>query len=347
MSLEILFDRVKLKEELQNLEAKTLEKDFYKDKNKSEEIFDRIKFIKQKLESYESLVYDLGELEAYEDLIDFDPSDGSVLREAEKYLNKAEARIDNFKISTLLQGEFDKLNAYMSIHSGAGGLEAQDWADMLKRMYLRWLQKSDFKCEVLEENRDSAGGIKSCYLKIIGENAYGYLKSEKGVHRLVRISPFDTSNRRHTSFASVDVFPEIKGKEVSINKDDLKIDTYRSSGKGGQGVNTTDSAVRITHLPTGIVVSCQNERSQLFNKETALSMLYGKLKLIKEEENKEKIEDITGSYTDIGFGQQIRSYIFQPYQLVKDHRTNFEVGDVESVMDGDIEKFIIEYLKQN
>lgn len=179
MSLEILFDRVKLKEELQNLEAKTLEKDFYKDKNKSEEIFDRIKFINQKLESYESLVYDLGELEAYEDLIDFDPSNESVLREAGKYLNKAEARIDNFKISTLLQGEFDKLNAYMSIHSGAGGLEAQDWADMLKRMYLRWLQKSDFKCEILEENRDSAGGIKSCYLKIIGKNAYGYLKSEK------------------------------------------------------------------------------------------------------------------------------------------------------------------------
>ena len=247
----------------------------------------------------------------------------------------------------MLSGEFDKDNAILSIHSGAGGLEAQDWAEMLLRMSRRWAESRGFGIETLNLLADTEGGIKSVTLLIKGFNAYGYLKSEKGVHRLVRISPFDSSGKRHTSFASIDVFPELnEDVNVEINEKDLKIDTYRSTGAGGQHVNTTDSAIRITHIPTGIVVQCQSERSQHMNKETALKMLKAKLIQIKEEENKEKIEDIQGSYSQIGWGSQIRSYVFHPYSMVKDHRTNAEVGDVYRVMDGDINIFINEYLKQ-
>ncbi len=250
-------------------------------------------------------------------------------------------------METLLSGEFDENNAILAIHSGAGGLEAQDWAEMLLRMYRRWSDSRGFSVETLDLQADTEGGIKSVTLLIKGFNCYGYLKSEKGVHRLVRISPFDSSGKRHTSFASIDVFPELKDDmDVEINEKDLKIDTYRATGSGGQHVNTTDSAIRITHIPTGVVVQCQSERSQHNNKLTAMNMLKAKLVLLKEEEKRDKIEDIQGSYSQIGWGSQIRSYVFHPYSMVKDHRTEAEVGDVSRVMDGDIDIFINEYLKQ-
>ena len=242
--------------------------------------------------------------------------------------------------------EYDKNNAILSIHAGAGGTEAQDWAEMLYRMYIRWIQNRGYRMTVLDILTDTEAGIKSATLLVEGENAYGYLKSEKGVHRLVRISPFDASKKRHTSFASVDVIPEMAEDEnIEINEVDLRIDTYRSTGAGGQHVNTTDSAIRITHIPTGIVVSCQNERSQYKNKEVALKLLKSKLVEIKKLENKEKIEDIQGKYNQIAWGSQIRSYVFHPYSLVKDHRTNAETGNVQAVMDGSLDMFINEYLK--
>lgn len=261
-------------------------------------------------------------------------------------MRSLDAALDNFKLRTLLNGEYDKNNAILSIHAGAGGTEAQDWADMLLRMYTRWAEAHDYKVSILDILKDTEAGIKSVTLLISGVNVYGYLKSEKGVHRLVRISPFDANHKRHTSFASVDVMPEIDDdSNIDINEADLRIDTYRSGGAGGQHVNTTDSAVRITHIPTGVVVSCQNERSQHKNKDVALKMLKAKLIEIKETEHKEKIEDIQGKYNQIAWGSQIRSYVFHPYSLVKDHRTNAEIGNTQSVMDGNIDKFINEYLK--
>lgn len=261
-------------------------------------------------------------------------------------MKNIDAALDEFKLRTLLNGEYDKNNAILSIHAGAGGTEAQDWADMLLRMYIRWAEAHDHKVSILDILKDTEAGIKSVTLLIKGLNVYGYLKSEKGVHRLVRISPFDANHKRHTSFASVDVMPEIDDdSNIEINEADLRIDTYRSGGAGGQHVNTTDSAVRITHIPTGVVVSCQNERSQHKNKDVALKMLKAKLIEIKETEHKEKIEDIQGKYNQIAWGSQIRSYVFHPYSLVKDHRTNAEIGNTQSVMDGNIDKFINEYLK--
>jgi len=233
----------------------------------------------------------------------------------------------------------------MTLHAGAGGTEAQDWVQMLLRMYTRWAEDHDYEVRTLDYLDGDEAGIKSVTIQIIGENAYGYLRSEKGVHRLVRISPFDASGRRHTSFASVDVMPELDDEiEVEIRPEDLKIDTYRSSGAGGQHVNKTESAVRITHIPTGIVVACQNERSQIQNRETAMKMLKAKLLELKEREQKEKIEDLKGVQMDIAWGSQIRSYVFCPYTMVKDHRTNYETGDVQAVMDGDLDKFIHAYL---
>src|SRR5699024_133431 len=262
-------------------------------------------------------------------------------------LNKTSKKAENLKLETLLSGEYDKNDSILSIHSGAGGLEAQDWAEILLRMYSRWADKKGFFVKTLDIQPDTEGGIKSVTLLIKGVNAYGYLKSEKGVHRLVRISPFDSSGRRHTSFASVDVYPALGGDvEIVLEPNDLKVDTYRASGAGGQHVNTTDSAVRITHIPTGIVVQCQNERSQHSNRITAIRMLQAKLIQLKEEEEKEKIEDLQGQYRQIAWGSQIRSYIFHPYNLVKDHRTNVEERNTNSVIDGDIDIFINEYLKE-
>jgi peptide chain release factor 2 len=273
--------------------------------------------------------------------------DESVEKEAKEELEILKEDIDALRIETLLCGEYDKNSAIISIHSGAGGLDAQDWAEMLLRMYTRWADKKGYRVKTLDILPDTEAGIKNVTLLIEGENAYGYLKSEKGVHRIVRISPFDPSGKRHTSFASLDVMPELdEDIEVDINTNDLRIDTYRASGAGGQHVNKTDSAIRITHIPTGIVVQCQNERSQHSNRETAMKMLMSKLIELKEREHKDKIEDLQGDYSQIAWGSQIRSYVFHPYNMVKDHRTGAEVGNVQAVMDGEIDLFMNEYLKR-
>ena len=254
--------------------------------------------------------------------------------------------IDAIRVETLLTGPYDRYNAYLSIHAGTGGTDAQDWTEMLLRMYTRWAEGKGYSAELVDYNRDYEGGIKSATLYITGENAYGYLRGEKGVHRLVRISPYNANNKRQTSFAGVDVMPEIEEDiEVNIDPKDLKIDTYRSSGAGGQHVNKTESAIRITHLPTGIIVQCQNERSQHNNREVALKMLYAKLMEIAQQEHKQRIEDIQGEYKENAWGSQIRSYVFHPYNLVKDHRTGEETSNVSAVMDGDIDRFITAYLK--
>ncbi len=311
----------------------------------AQETMQKITELNKRIEEYEDLLADLEDLEILVELV-IEEEDQESLREVERLFKKLRLRTEDFKLSTLLTGEFDSNNAIVSIHSGAGGVEAQDWAEMLLRMYKRWADKKGFKTEFLDYQPDTEGGIKSVTLLISGFNAYGYLKSEKGVHRLIRISPFDSSNRRHTSFASIDVYPELnEDVDVDINEVDLKIDTYRASGAGGQHVNTTDSAVRISHIPTGITVQCQSERSQHSNRITALRMLKAKLVQLKEEENKEKIEDLQGSYSQIAWGSQIRSYTFHPYTMVKDHRTNAEISDVNRVMDGDIDGFINEYLR--
>lgn len=265
--------------------------------------------------------------------------------ELQASLKKAEKGLAALKVENLLSGQYDDNNCYFSIHAGAGGMEATDWASMLQRMYERWFESKPWKVQLLDINQEEGAGIKSASYEVQGPHAFGFCRGEKGVHRLVRISPFDSQNRRHTSFASVDVYPDLEeSKEVEINEEDLRIDIYRSSGHGGQGVNTTDSAVRITHLPTGLVVTCQNERSQIQNRAKAMEILKSRLLIIKEEEHKEKIEDIQGKYSQIGWGNQIRSYVFQPYTKVKDHRTGWETGNVDRVMDGDLDACVESYL---
>ena len=272
--------------------------------------------------------------------------DASVVGEVKEGHKRLVDELETMRLETLLAGAYDKNNAIMTLHAGAGGTEAQDWVEMLLRMFSRWAERHGFKLETLDYLAGDEAGVKSVTILIEGLNAYGYAKSEKGVHRLVRISPFDSSGRRHTSFASVDVMPEIdEDVQIDINQEDLRVDTFRASGAGGQHINKTDSAIRITHIPTGIVVSCQSERSQHKNRETSMKLLKAKLIEAKERENKEKIEDLKGEYKDIAWGSQIRSYVFQPYSLVKDHRTNFEMGNMGAVMDGDIDGFINEYLK--
>ncbi len=272
--------------------------------------------------------------------------DSSVVGEVKEGHKRLVDELKAMRLETLLSGAYDKNNAIMTLHAGAGGTEAQDWVEMLLRMFSRWAERHGFKLETLDYLAGDEAGVKSVTILIEGLNAYGYAKSEKGVHRLVRISPFDSSGRRHTSFASVDVMPEIdEDVQIDINQEDLRVDTFRASGAGGQHINKTDSAIRITHIPTGIVVSCQSERSQHKNRETSMKLLKAKLIEAKERENKEKIEDLKGEYKDIAWGSQIRSYVFQPYSLVKDHRTNFEMGNMGAVMDGDIDGFINEYLK--
>lgn len=300
--------------------------------------------MKTKVEFYEKLLSDLEDLKVLNEL-GIEEQDESVMPEVKNELERLRDSYNKLKLETLLSGPYDRNNAIMTLHAGAGGTEAQDWVQMLLRMYTRWAEDHQYEVKTLDYLDGDEAGIKSVTIQIIGENAYGYLRSEKGVHRLVRISPFDASGRRHTSFASVDVMPELDEEiEVEINPEDLKIDTYRSSGAGGQHVNKTESAVRITHIPTGIVVACQNERSQIQNRETAMKMLKAKLLELKEREQKEKIEDLKGVQMDIAWGSQIRSYVFCPYTMVKDHRTNYETGDVQAVMDGDLDKFIHAYL---
>lgn len=339
------FDLPAKKKLVEELEKSTYDENFWKNQQNAQNTMQKIKNLKEQIETYEKLKNKVEDLNFLYQLM-LEEDDYTDYETVEKTLTEIEKEVDEFKISTLLNGEYDENNAILSIHAGAGGLEAQDWAEMLLRMYRRWAEDKGYKVETLDILQDPEAGIKSVTLLISGYNAYGYLKGEKGVHRLVRISPFDASGKRHTSFASVDVFPELKDEEdIEINEKDLKIDTYRSTGAGGQHVNTTDSAVRITHIPTGIVVQCQSERSQHSNKETAMKMLKAKLIQLKEEENKEKIEDLQGSYSQIAWGSQIRSYVFHPYSMVKDHRTQAEVGDVYRVMDGDLDYFINEYLK--
>lgn len=321
-----------------------LESDFWDDNDRAQNILRKSKHLQKKVKRYTSLNDDLEEAELMLEMSDEEPS---YLKEASKLLSNIEQRADELRLETLLSGDYDHLNAILTIHAGSGGLDAQDWAEMLFRMYSKWCDRSEYGYKILDLIRDTEAGIKTVTLSITGENAYGFLKSEKGVHRIVRISPFDSSGKRHTSFASVDIMPELDDSiEIDINPADLKLDTFRASGAGGQHVNTTDSAVRVTHIPTGVVVSCQNERSQLSNKNTAMKMLMAKLIELKEQEQKEKIEDLSGDYSQISWGSQIRSYVFHPYNMVKDHRTNEEVGNVQSVMDGSIDVFINAYLKQ-
>ncbi len=332
-----------LREKIAKLEDQTKQPDFWNDQKKAQFVLKELKIFQRKLDCYDQLTESLDDvflmvelLEAGEDFDDF-PQKLDLLRK----------QIDEFHIETLLSGEFDSNNAIISLHPGAGGTESQDWAEMLLRMYTRWAEKKDYKVKTLELQAGDVAGIKSVTLLIEGINAYGYLKTERGVHRLVRISPFDSSGRRHTSFVSLDVIPEIDDKvEIEILPEDLRIDTYRASGAGGQHVNKTDSAVRITHIPTGIVVQCQNERSQHQNKEVAMRMLTGKLVEIMEQEQMDHIDDITGDYSQIAWGSQIRSYVFHPYSMVKDHRTDVEVGNVQAVMDGELDVFMNAYLNE-
>ncbi len=330
---------------LKDKEALTLAPDFYSDIQESQKILKEINGMKRKKEKYESVYAKWEDLSALCDLGD-EMEDLSVLDELKEGMSDLEHAMEELRLEALLSGPYDKNNAILTLHAGAGGTEAHDWAEMLLRMYQHWAERKGYTVKLIDCLDGEEAGIKSATIFIEGENAYGYAKAENGVHRLVRISPFDAASRRHTSFASCEVIPEIDEEiNVEINPEDLRVDTYRSSGAGGQHVNKTESAIRITHLPTGIVVSCQNERSQIQNRETAMKMLKSKLVEIAEREHYEKISDIKGVQKEIAWGSQIRSYVFCPYTMVKDHRTGYEVGNIEAVMNGDIDGFINEYLK--
>ncbi len=311
----------------------------------AQKVMQKAKQLKDKVERFTSLH------RHWEDLVTLvslgnEMEDLSILDEVKDGYKELAAELENLRLETLLSGAYDKNSAIMSLHSGAGGTEAQDWVEMLLRMFTRWAERRGFKVETLDLLPGEEAGVKSVTILIEGLNAYGYAKAEMGVHRLVRISPFDSSGRRHTSFASVEVMPEINDDiQIDISAEDLRVDTYRASGAGGQHINKTDSAIRITHLPTGVVVSCQSERSQHKNRETAMKMLKSKLLQLAEQEHKEKIEDLKGVQKDIAWGSQIRSYVFHPYNLVKDHRTGFEMGNIAAVMDGELDGFINAYLK--
>ena len=335
----------KLKEELSVLEKQSLEPDFWNDQENSSKVFAKIKNLKRKIESFEKYNGELKNLIEMNDLLQIE-YDKELSNELITNTEKLEKALETLEIETLLSGKFDSNNAIITLHPGAGGTESQDWAQMLYRMYGRWASFNGFELKELDFLPGDEAGIKSVTALISGENAYGYLKGEMGVHRLVRISPFDSGGRRHTSFASLEVLPEITDDiDIEINPADLRVDTYRASGAGGQHINKTDSAVRITHIPTNIVVACQSERSQQMNRETAMKMLKSKLLNLKEQEQKDKINELKGNQMDIAWGSQIRSYVFCPYTLVKDHRTGYEVGNVEAVMNGEINDFIQEYLK--
>lgn len=335
----------KMKEEIAELEERAASDGFRNDLEKSQQIVQRTSMLKKKVEAYEGLVSDYEDTLALIEMAD-EEGDDSMVDECAESVQKVKDELDRQTLDTLLIGEYDSKNAILTFHAGEGGTEAQDWAMMLFRMYHRWGERHGFKTTTLDYLEGDEAGIKSATILIEGDNAYGYLKSEMGVHRLVRISPFDASGRRHTSFASVEVMPEIDDTiEVEIKPEDIKMDVYRASGAGGQKVNKTSSAVRLTHIPTGIVVSCQVERSQYQNKDVAMNMLKSKLIEIKEREHLDKIDDIKGEQREIAWGSQIRSYVFMPYTLAKDTRTGYSNSNINAVMDGDIDGFINAYLK--
>lgn len=335
-----------LEQELKALEKETEDQSFWNDAESSSKKLARITELKKKITQYSNVKNEIETVKEMLELLSVEQDD-EIEKEIQKSSEKIDKDLESLEIATLLSGKYDKNNAIITIHPGAGGTEAQDWAEMLYRMYTRWGTENGFKIEELDYLDGEEAGLKSVTFLVSGDYAYGYLKSEHGVHRLVRISPFDSGGRRHTSFASVEVLPEISNDaDVYINPDDIKMDVYRASGAGGQHINKTSSAVRLTHIPTGIVVACQTERSQFQNKDTAMKMLKSKLVNLKEKENKEKIEDLKGIQMDIAWGSQIRSYVFCPYTLVKDHRTGYEVGDVQKVMNGDLNDFIYAYLKK-
>ena len=345
MKWGIHFDLANKKLRIEELERLMEEPNFWEDAEKSQHTMKELKDLKSVLEEYESLQ------SAYEDIetlleMGYEEADESLIPEIEQELKDFEQHFEELRIGTLLSGEYDRDNAILTLHAGAGGTESCDWASMLCRMYQRWADKKGFAVDMIDFLDGEEAGLKSVTLEIKGTNAYGYLKSEHGVHRLVRISPFNAAGKRQTSFVSCDVMPDIEEDlDVEINDDDIRIDTYRSSGAGGQHINKTSSAIRIPHFPTGIVVQCQNERSQHMNKDKAMQMLKAKLYLLKQQENMAKESGIRGEVKEIGWGNQIRSYVMQPYTMVKDHRTNEEVSNVNAVMDGNIDPFINAYLK--
>lgn len=329
------------------MERKIEEPGFWDEPEKSRHIMQHLKGLQESVKQIEKLYSDYDDLGLLIEMSEEAPDDETV-KGLESELSQFEEEFEELRIQTLLTGEYDGVSAIVTLHAGAGGTESCDWASMLYRMYCRWAEKKGFTLEVLDYLDGDVAGIKGVTFEVQGENAYGYLRSEKGVHRLVRISPFNAAGKRQTSFASCDVIPDIEDEiDIDINEDDLRIDTYRSGGAGGQHVNKTSSAVRITHLPTGIVVQCQNERSQHMNKDKAMQMLKAKLFLLKQQEQAEKVSDLRGEVKEIGFGSQIRSYVMQPYTLVKDHRTNTEISNVTGVLDGNIDPFINAYLSVN
>lgn len=342
-----LFDISNCAIELKKLEDKTNEVNFWEDSKNSTKVLKRINQLKSKIEGYKEVEQNLNNMLEMNRLIE-EEKEESLEEDFLKSIMQLEKEIDKLEIDTLLYEKYDGNNAILTLHPGAGGTESCDWVQMLYRMYTRWATANGYNIKELEYLEGEEAGIKSVTFLVEGSYAYGYLKGEMGVHRLVRISPFDSGGRRHTSFASLEVLPEISEDiEIDINPDDLRVDTYRSSGAGGQHVNKTSSAVRITHIPTNIVVSCQSERSQIQNRETAMKMLKSKLLDLKEKEHKDRIEDLKGNQMEIAWGSQIRSYVFCPYTMVKDHRTNYEVGNIQAVMDGELNDFMKEYLKRN
>jgi peptide chain release factor 2 len=336
---------IRTEDKIKQLEELSAGEDFWNDMENSQKVLQEIKQLKDKVARFNKLQGDWEDLSTLIELAQIEEDESLIPEIAEGY-NAFVDELETMKLETLLSGKYDKNNAIIAIHPGAGGTEAQDWAAMLLRMYQRWGERRGFTVSTLDYLAGDEAGVKSVTIQLTGVNAYGYAKCEKGVHRLVRISPFDSSGRRHTSFASIDVMPEIDDDiEINIRPEDLKVDTFRASGAGGQHINKTDSAIRMTHIPTGVVVSCQTERSQHQNRENAMKMLKAKLVEMAEREQKERIEDLKGDMKDIAWGSQIRSYVFHPYNMVKDHRTNFEVGNIGAVMDGDLDGFINEYLK--
>lgn len=330
---------------IQELEREMEAPNFWDDPERAQEMMKTLNSLKVDKESYESLAVLKEDIETMIEMA-YEENDPEMIPEIQEMMDEFQSKFDNIRIKTLLSGEYDRKDAIVKLNAGAGGTESCDWCSMLYRMFTRWAEKKGYSLEVLDYLDGDEAGIKSVTFQVNGENAYGYLKSEKGVHRLVRISPFNAAGKRQTSFVSCDVMPDIdEDIDIEINPDELRIDTYRSSGAGGQHINKTSSAIRITHLPTGIVVQCQNERSQFQNKDKAMQMLKAKLYMMKQQENMEKLSDIRGEVTEIGWGNQIRSYVLQPYTMVKDHRTGEETGNVDLVLDGGIDQFINGYLK--